>query len=103
MKSSRNQLVRTAIKEADDQKKSKITTTRFPCRKTCHLISSDKTLKNLPNGKEIKKLDGGNWRTASIVYAARCKNTWWHLFWQYWRGIEKKIQQTQVLCQKQTR
>ena len=25
------------------------------------------------NGKEIKKLDGGNCRTANIVYAARCK------------------------------
>ena len=25
------------------------------------------------NWKEIKKLDGGNCRTANIVYAARCK------------------------------
>ena len=38
-----------------------------------HLISSDETLKNIHNGKEIKKLDGGNCRTANIVYAARGK------------------------------
>ena len=42
-------------------------------RKMCHLISSDETLKNIHNEKEIKKLDGGNCRTANIVYTARCK------------------------------
>ena len=36
-------------------------------------ISSDETLKNIHSGKEIKKLDGGNYRTENIVYAARCK------------------------------
>ena len=30
-------------------------------------------LKNIHNGKEIKKLDGGNCRTANIAYAARYK------------------------------
>ena len=42
-------------------------------QKTCHLISSDEILENIHNGKEIKKLDGGNCRAANIVYAARCK------------------------------
>ena len=36
-------------------------------------ISSDETLKNIHSGKEIKKLDGGNYRTENIVYAARFK------------------------------
>ena len=36
-------------------------------------ISSDETLKNIHSGKEIKNLDGGNYRTENIVYAARCK------------------------------
>ena len=45
----------------------------YSCRKTCHLINSDETLKNIHNRKQIKKLDGGNCRTATIVYAARCK------------------------------
>ena len=73
MKSIRNYIVRTNIKEADDQKRPKITTPCYSCRKICHVISSDKTLKSMHNGKEIKKLDGGNCRTANIVYAARCK------------------------------
>ena len=73
IKSIRNYIVRTAIKEANDQKKPKITTSCYSCRKTCHLISSDETLKNIHSGKEIKMLDGGNCRTANIVYAARCK------------------------------
>lgn len=29
--------------------------------------------KNINNGKEIKKLDEGDFRTANILYAARCK------------------------------
>ena len=35
--------------------------------------SSEETFKNILNGKEIKKLDGENSRTANIVYAARFK------------------------------
>ena len=54
MQSIRNYIVRTDIKEVNDQEKPKITT---PCRKTCHLISNDETFKNIQNGKEIKKLD----------------------------------------------
>ena len=73
MKSIRNYIVRADLDEANDQKKSKITTPCYSCRKTCHLISSDETLKNMQNGIEIKKLDGGNCRTANIAYAARCK------------------------------
>ena len=73
MKSIRNYIVRTDIKEPNDQKKPKITTPSYSCRKTCHLISSAETLKNTHNGKEIKKLDGRNCRTANIVCAARCK------------------------------
>ena len=73
MKSIRNHIVRTDINEANDQKKPDITTPCYSCRKTCHLIRSDETLKNIHNGNEIKKLDGGNCRTANIVYAARCK------------------------------
>ena len=45
----------------------------YSCIKTCHLISSGETLKNINNGKKIKKLDGGNWRTINIVYAVRYK------------------------------
>ena len=67
MKSIRNYIVRTDIKAANDQKKPKITTSCYSCRKTCHQISSDETLKNIYNGKEIKMLDGGNCRTANIV------------------------------------
>ena len=73
MKSIRNFIVRTDIKEADGQKRPQITIPCYSCRKTCHLISSDETLKNILNGKEIKKLDGGNCRTANTVCAARCK------------------------------
>ena len=73
MKSIRNYIVRTDITESNDQKKPNITAPCYSCRKTCHLISSDDTLKNIHNGKEIKKLDGGNCTTANIVYAARCK------------------------------
>ena len=57
MKSIRNCIVRTDISEANDQKKPNITTPCYSCRKTCHLISSDETLKNIHYGKEIKKLD----------------------------------------------
>ena len=71
MKSIRNYIVRT--KEANDQKKSKMTRPCYACRKTCRLVSSDETIKNIHNGKEIKKLDEGNCITANIVYAARCK------------------------------
>ena len=73
MKSIRNYIVRTDINKANDQKKPNIMTPCYSCRKTCRLISSDETLKNIHNGKEIKKLDGGNCRRANIVYAARCK------------------------------
>ena len=73
MKSIRNYIVRTDIQEADDQKRSKITTSCYSCRKASHLISSEETIKNKDNGKEIKKLDGGNCRAANIFYAARCK------------------------------
>ena len=72
MKFIRNYIVRTDIKEVDDQKRTKITIPCYSCRKTCHLISSDATLKNIHNWKEIKKLNGGNCRKANIVYAARC-------------------------------
>ena len=62
MKSIRIYIARTDIKEADDQKRLK-----------CHLFSTDKTLKNIHNGKKIKKLDGGNCRKPNIVYAAKSK------------------------------
>ena len=55
MKSIRNYIVRTDVKEADDQKKPKITTPCYSCRKTCHLISRDETRKNIHNGQKIKK------------------------------------------------
>ena len=58
MKSIRNYIVRTDVKEADDQKKPKITTPCYSCRKTCHLISRDETRKNIHNGQKIKKWDG---------------------------------------------
>ena len=70
MKSIRNYIVTTDIKKAYDQKKPKMTTPCYSCRKTCNLISSNETLKNIHNGKEIKNLDGGNCRTVNIVYAA---------------------------------
>ena len=50
MKSIRNYIVRTDIKEADDQKEPKITRRCYLCRKTCHLISRDETVKNIHNG-----------------------------------------------------
>ena len=56
MKPIRNYIVRTDINEANDQKKPKMTTPCYSCRKTCHLISSDGTLKNVHSEKEIKKL-----------------------------------------------
>ena len=56
MQSIRNYIVRTDIKEVNDQEKPKITPC-YSCRKTCHLISNDETFKNIHNGKEIKKLD----------------------------------------------
>ena len=73
MKSARNYIVRTNINEANDQKKPKVTTPCYSCRKTYHLNSSDKTLKNIHSGKGIKKLGGGNCRAANIVYAGRRK------------------------------
>ena len=54
IKSIRNYIVRTDVKEANDQKKPKTTTPCYSCRKTCHLISGEETLKNIHNGKEIK-------------------------------------------------
>ena len=73
MKSIRNYIVTTDIKKSHDQKKAKITTQCYSRRKTCHLIRSDETLRNILNGKEIKKLHWGSYRTANIVYGARCK------------------------------
>ena len=73
MKSIRNYIARTDIKEANDQKKLKIKTPSTHAEKTCHLISSNETLKIIHTRKEIKKLGGGNCRTANIVYTARCK------------------------------
>ena len=73
MKSIRKYIVRTDINETNDGKKPEITTPCYSCRKTCHLIGSDKILKNIHNGKEIKKLNGGNCRVTNIVYAVRCK------------------------------
>ena len=43
------------------------------CRKKCHLINSDKTLKKIHYGRKNKKLDGKNCRTANTVFAGRCK------------------------------
>ena len=45
----------------------------YTCRKTCHLMSRDKTLKNIHKGREIKKLDGRNSSTENINYAATCE------------------------------
>ena len=73
MKSIRNYIVRKDIKKANDQKKPKITTLSYSCRKHVTLFDSNETLKNIHNGKEIKKLDGGNCRTANIVYKADVK------------------------------
>ena len=73
MESIRNYIFRTDINEKNDKKNPKITTPCYSCRKTCHLINGDKTLKNIHNWKEIKTLDGGNCRTANIAHAARCK------------------------------
>ena len=67
MKSIRNYIVRTDINKVNDQKKPKLTMPCYSCRKKCHLISNDETLKNTHNGKEIKKLDGGNCRKANVV------------------------------------
>ena len=68
-----NYIVRTNINKAYKQKKFKITTLCFSCRKSCHLINSHQTLKNVDNGLEIKKLDGRYLETANTVYAERCK------------------------------
>ena len=73
MKSIRSYIFRTDINKVNDQKKPKITTPCYSCRKLCHIIISDETLKNEHNRKEIKKLDGENCRTANIVYATGCK------------------------------
>ena len=54
IKPIRNYIVRTDIREADDQKRLKIMTLYYLCRKTCRLISSDETLKNIPNRKKLK-------------------------------------------------
>ena len=56
MKSIRNYIIRADIEQADDQKKAKITIPYYSCRKTCHLISSNETIKNIHNGKK-----GKNW------------------------------------------
>ena len=53
MRSIRNYIVWIDINEANDQKKPKIATPCFSCRKTCHLINRDETLKNIHNGKDI--------------------------------------------------
>ena len=103
MKSIRNYIVRTDINEANDQNEPKITTPCYSCRKTCHLISSDETLKNIYNGKEIKNLDGGNCRTANIVYVAKSKIHVDIYIDNTEEELERKIRQTQVRCQKQTR
>ena len=71
MKSMRSYIVRTDTKEADDLKRPKITTPCYSCRNVSP--SSEETFKNILNGKEIKKLDGENCRTANIVYVARRK------------------------------
>ena len=49
---------------------------KYSCRKTYHLIYSDKTLEDKHNGNEVKKLDRGDGRTANIVYTARSKIHW---------------------------
>ena len=36
-------------------------------------MSNDETLKNIHHGKEIKKLDEGNFRTANVVYGVKYK------------------------------
>ena len=46
-KSIRNYIARTDVNKPNDQKKPKITTPCYSCRKKCHLISSDDTLKNI--------------------------------------------------------
>ena len=69
--SIKNCIVRMNMNEASEQKKLKITTLCSFCRKTCELINSHETLKNIHNGKEVKKLDGENCRTANVVHAGR--------------------------------
>ena len=54
MKSIRNYIVRTNINESNDQKKPKVTTPYYSCRKTYHLISSDKTLKIYITERKLK-------------------------------------------------
>ena len=81
--SIRNCIVRTDRNKANEQKKPKITTSSSSCRKTCDLINSNETLKNIHNWKEIKKSDRVNRRTANIVYA------WWCLYRQHWIETEK--------------
>ena len=69
MKSIRNYIVRKDINKANDQQKP----LSYSCRKHVTLFDSNETLKNIHNGNEIKKLDGGNCRTANIVYKADVK------------------------------
>ena len=64
---------RTYISGSNEQKKPKITAPCSLCRKTCHPINGDETLKNMHNKKKTRKLDGGNCRTANIACTARSK------------------------------
>ena len=73
MKSIKNYIVRNRYQQGKWPKIPKITRPCYSCRKTCHLINSNETLKNMRKGNEFKKLDGGNCRTSNIIYAARCK------------------------------
>ena len=100
--SIRNYIVRTDINEANENETPKIKTSCSSCRnthaeKTYHLINSDKTLEDKHNGNELKKLDGGNGRTASIVYTARSK-----IHWDIYIGNSaeelRESQQTQQRC-----
>ena len=43
---------------------------------------NNSTLKNIHSGKELKKLNGGNCRTANIVYA---------VYWQYIGNTGEKL------------
>ena len=60
------------INEANEQKKLKIMIPCSLCRRNCHLISNDGTLKNILNRKVLKKLDEANCRTGNIIFGARC-------------------------------
>ena len=72
-KSIKNYIVRTDINHSTELKEPKKTIPCSSCRKTCHLISDLDTIINIHNNKTISNFDGGNCRTANIVYAAICK------------------------------